>query len=716
MDRIFVQIPSYRDRECQWTVKDLFDKAACPDRVFVGICWQFVPEEDQDCFAVPYPRPDQVRVIDYHARDAKGLGWARRQTQLLWRGEEYTLQIDSHMRFVPGWDEKMIAQQQSRGNHAVLTVYPPGYLPPDQREDWNRPQVQTAHRFHSNGVIEFGAHPVPENWVVEGPLSTAACAGGFIFGPGRIIEDVPADPDIYFFGEEPTLAARLWTHGYDLYSPSEAPIYHYYIRKDGTRPWNDDSRWHAKHEQSLRRFKALLAPGSLSRLDAPVDLGPYGLGQARTLADYQRFSGINFTGLTVAAYARRFPFVLDSATGDAPPVRQEVRPNPQAHLFILDHDGVIFSEEGGELIALNTAATYVWCALEEGWARREILDGLARLCVVDAATAEQQFDFLMDSLDGLGLLDNPSVAHLPSPPLECKTPGPAPAADQADHSLRRYRLLDSVLRVHYPTAESERLSHPPIAHLEIEPEGEADWEIEISHRAGVHSIHVNGRWLMDARIPGALAPSLKFALLRHAIARHDHSLHLHAGVVANGEHCLLLPAAKGSGKTTLVAGLVHAGYRYFSDEVALLDRATCKVRPFPLSLCVKQHGIAVFSSLSPDVAQLPVYEREDGEWVRYLTLPGTARAADQALPARHVVFPRYRPDCTTELHPISRIEALRRLLEQSTSIPKPLTLQDATAIVDWLRGVQSYELPFSELGQAVAQIVRLLPLPATAPA
>ena len=150
--------------------------------------------------------------------------------------------------------------------------------------------------------------------------------------------------------------------------------------------------------------------------------------------------------------------------------------------------------------------------------------------------------------------------------------------------------------------------------------------------------------------------------------------------------------------------------------MALLDRATCKVRPFPLSLCVKQHGIAVFSSLFPDVAQLPVYEREDGEWVRYLTPPGTARAADRALPARHVVFPRYRPDCTTELYPISRIEALRRLLDQSTSIPKPLTLQDATAIVDWLRGVQSYELPFSDLGQAVAQIVRLLPLPAAAPA
>ena len=60
--RIFVQIASYRDPECQWTVKDLFEQAAHPERVFVGICWQFDEQEDKHCFEIPYPRPDQVRV------------------------------------------------------------------------------------------------------------------------------------------------------------------------------------------------------------------------------------------------------------------------------------------------------------------------------------------------------------------------------------------------------------------------------------------------------------------------------------------------------------------------------------------------------------------------------------------------------------------------------------------------------------------------------
>ena len=37
LPKIFVQIASYRDRECQYTVKDLFDKATHPERLSVGV-------------------------------------------------------------------------------------------------------------------------------------------------------------------------------------------------------------------------------------------------------------------------------------------------------------------------------------------------------------------------------------------------------------------------------------------------------------------------------------------------------------------------------------------------------------------------------------------------------------------------------------------------------------------------------------------------------
>jgi hypothetical protein len=48
LPRIFVSVAAFRDDECQWTLRDLFVKAAHPARVFVGVVWQVNPAADAD--------------------------------------------------------------------------------------------------------------------------------------------------------------------------------------------------------------------------------------------------------------------------------------------------------------------------------------------------------------------------------------------------------------------------------------------------------------------------------------------------------------------------------------------------------------------------------------------------------------------------------------------------------------------------------------------
>jgi hypothetical protein len=43
---IFVSIAAFRDAECQWTLRDMFLKAAHPDRVTAGVVWQVDPVHD----------------------------------------------------------------------------------------------------------------------------------------------------------------------------------------------------------------------------------------------------------------------------------------------------------------------------------------------------------------------------------------------------------------------------------------------------------------------------------------------------------------------------------------------------------------------------------------------------------------------------------------------------------------------------------------------
>ena len=98
-NKIFVQIASYRDPQLVPTIQDMLKKAKYPNNLIFGICWQYDESEPVDMFD---DNPN-FRVAKYHYSESQGLGWARHITNTLYSGETYTLQIDSHHRFVQDW-------------------------------------------------------------------------------------------------------------------------------------------------------------------------------------------------------------------------------------------------------------------------------------------------------------------------------------------------------------------------------------------------------------------------------------------------------------------------------------------------------------------------------------------------------------------------------------------------------------------------------------
>ncbi len=69
-----------------------------------GICWQHGDDENIDQFK----NDCRFKIIDVYYTDSKGACWARNQVQKLYAGEDYTLQIDSHHRFIKNWDTILI--------------------------------------------------------------------------------------------------------------------------------------------------------------------------------------------------------------------------------------------------------------------------------------------------------------------------------------------------------------------------------------------------------------------------------------------------------------------------------------------------------------------------------------------------------------------------------------------------------------------------------
>jgi len=698
---IFVAIPAYRDRECQWTLRDMFERARHPERVFAGVCWQTVPGEDDDCFQIR-PRPSQVRTADFHAREARGLGWARAKAQELWQGEEYTLQIDSHMRFADDWDERMLELlAKCKSPDPVLTHYPASYNPPDEREDLPRAHVQTIRRFLPNGLLEFGVAPVPEGMSVDRPMHTAAVAGGFIFGSSRILRDVPSDPELYFNGEEPNLAVRLWTAGFDLFSPHITVIYHYYRRVDSSRVWNDAASRQTRllHERTLHRMRLLTEPGAFTP-DEVAALGRYGLGTRRSLAEYEAFAGVSFGARSIALEARQYPFVRTAETRAALQLPDTLRPVSGTQLFILGDEGILFSESGGTLHRLNRDAARVWCALEAGWGWNRVAETAVAQRGIADTVAMAELRELATHWIAAGLLQD-TAAKSPS--------GPRLDPTRFAFRSRDYRLLDTVVRLRFGDATVEGLVHAAFAHLEVDDTASTPAAmLTVVRILDWHYIFAGDQLLLVADTPSKLVPKLKAEVMARAIGQKDHVLHLHAAAVAVDGKLIVLPAPSGNGKTLLTARLLSLGGIYFSDEAVLLRRDGT-VQPIPTALSVKSDASELLRAQYPKLQELPEHERDDGVIVRYMpppptSLPSPVRAERPAL----IVFPRYVPGAARKPARVAPADALRRMLDECLAIPRRLDFEAVATIVDTVDRVPCWEVATGDVDTAIEQIRELL--------
>jgi glycosyltransferase involved in cell wall biosynthesis len=301
---IFVQIASYRDPQLIPTIEDLLKKAKYPHQLRIGICRQFHPMDGFDNLD-RYKKDKRFRVIDVLYSQSKGACWARNITQRIYMGEDYTLQIDSHMRFAENWDVTLINMMrflQSRGyRKPLITGYMAAFDPnrPLKLKKDEPPLFMAFDRFTPEGVLVFKSELIPDWRNLMCPIPARFYSAGFCFTLGQFCREVQHDPEFYFLGEEISITVRAFTHGYDLFHPNRTILWHYYGREKNVRQWDDDRSWTEKDRLSLRKNRLLFGIDGENR---NYNFGKYGLGQARSLRDYERYAGVLFSKKAVQKY------------------------------------------------------------------------------------------------------------------------------------------------------------------------------------------------------------------------------------------------------------------------------------------------------------------------------------------------------------------------------------------------------------------------------
>ena len=354
--RVFVSIAAYRDPELKETLKALLHQSTRPDLLYVGLVWQGdegddepLNEESLDMLqslwrvdvndAGPGNRwlptlPGQrkiraqlllggrLRVVRMAAADARGPCWARYLAQLLWEGEELYLQLDSHMRFVPAWDDKARQQLLACTEHSskpVLCSYGRAYplgLPFAETPQNLTACLNCAAFFDSNNVLNIRYRSLLHDW--DKPRTSFFWSAHFSFSSAEVLKEVPYDPRLLmlFFGEEILMTVRLFTHGWDLFSPSSGVVFHLWQR-DYRKVYAEDMSelYRDLSHSSRKRLHAMLGSGpplffeegSLSWplpgcADQPAS---FELGHSRSLADYERAAGVSFRDRHLSEFALR---------------------------------------------------------------------------------------------------------------------------------------------------------------------------------------------------------------------------------------------------------------------------------------------------------------------------------------------------------------------------------------------------------------------------
>lgn len=298
---IVIEIPAAKDPELLNTVHSALVQADVPGRVHFSVCYQ---DDDMDTLIRLKGVPN-MRIAYVPPDQARGTCYARWHCQKLYDGEDFTLAVDSHMRFLKHWDTMLLDQWHACGDpRAVISFYPAAlkveWLPlklDDAVFDGPRPGGRMVMpRFHDHGTYQRAVfypcmYERRDNLGARIRDRTPFFAGCYSFGPGSRDIDVPVDPDMYWYGDEFAIAVRLYTHGYNIYTSDFCWVLHWYERGMLFVPKKGCGL-----AKEFARFNALVG----LPVEEPVDFGQYGLGTVRTVDDYQVFSGVNFAEHSVS--------------------------------------------------------------------------------------------------------------------------------------------------------------------------------------------------------------------------------------------------------------------------------------------------------------------------------------------------------------------------------------------------------------------------------
>jgi hypothetical protein len=385
-----------------------------------------------------------------------------------------------------------------------------------------------------------------------------------------------------------------------------------------------------------------------------------------------------------------------------------LRPAERVETISLGAETILFDEISQKLFHLNATAASIWSQLCEDRTVKQVVDSVANVWSIDSQAARSVVLPMLRLWRRNGLLRGSPREPLSQRFVEEDTAAAVEPVQPilSDWKQRHYRMLETAFSIRFSDSALEALVDPVLSHLAIdEPSGDARTMAIVDTG---REIQVIEGYRIIGRCPTrrGLAPLIHGLLGLISIRAYPYLFAIHGSGLARPDGALILAGRSGSGKTTMAAALMAAGWDYMSDDTILLAPGTLEAIPVPYSLSIKQGSWSLLRSKFPALRDNCVHVRSDDKLVRYL------RPTHQICPAgravRWVGFPHRSANGSSSIRSLDCTEGIYRLLEHCCAVPKPLKCSDVRDLMQWSTHLHFFEFAVKDLDEAVQQIDGLL--------
>ncbi len=351
-------------------------------------------------------------------------------------------------------------------------------------------------------------------------------------------------------------------------------------------------------------------------------------------------------------------------------------------LIQLGHEALLYDPVTERVHRLNATGLLLWQCCDGTATAQTIAADLADAFGESPDVVAGAVDALIEELAGFGLLDGTSPPRL-QPDVR------SAAAAAADHrpptpSVRRrlgpYAALDLWVTIdcHDAPLLADEIERAFVS-LATAPTDEPS-----ANEARLVVWRGDDGWTLEAGGARLTAPDestvCDFALwqtTRLAIEHSPRYLVIHASAVSRDGVAVVFPAEANSGKSTLAALLVEAGFDYLTDEATAIDLDTGEVAAYPKPLTLDPGSQQLLPHLDPGGLT-----GDSAKWRIAPTDIRPACVAERAI-VGHLVLPTHEPGADNTMADATTIDAVVALTAAAFNLAEyGHRLVDLVALVD----------------------------------